>query len=413
MQGQSTRSAVLHREDRLPGVDLLRGLAAMLVVLHHIDIRFRINGYAVQPFLPEGLRQVLFDTGPYSVTCFFVISGFLITRLSLRRWRSPHQISIATFYGLRAARILPLLFSVVGVSSLLHILEVQPFVIRPDRGTLANALFAALGFHVNLYEGRHGYLPGNWDVMWSLSVEETFYLLFPLACLTVRKPAACLLVFLPLIAIAPFNRVSLEGIEPWDNYSYLSCMDAIALGCIAGWLSERRPLHQFCGRIALTAGIAAVLLVIVFRRTTMALGLVATGTDFSVLEMGMALWLLAMGSGVGSNAFARGTAVLRAVGRCSYEIYLTHMFVVFAFFIAFQALFGKQAPLQAMYPASYAFVLIASVLIGYAVSHWFSEPANRALRTWLRIRKPINVPASVRISPALEQSAVVATKSEG
>jgi peptidoglycan/LPS O-acetylase OafA/YrhL len=372
--------ATLHRAERLPGVDVLRGLAAMLVVLHHIDIRFRINRYDVEPFLPEGLRQVLLGTGQYSVTCFFVISGFLITRLSLRRWGSPHQISIGAFYGLRAARILPLLFLVVGASSLLHILEVQPFVIRPERGTLAHALFAALGFHVNFYEGRHGYLPGNWDVMWSLSVEETFYLLFPLACLTLRKPAAFLPVLLPLIAIAPFNRAALAGVQPWDNYSYLSCVDAIALGCIAGWLSERRPLDRLRGRISLAVGIAAVLLVIVFRKTSTELGLVASGTDFTVLAMGMALWLLAMGSGVGNTAFSRGTSLLRAVGRCSYEIYLTHMFVVFAFFIAFGALVGKRAPLQALYPASYALVLIASVLVGYGVSRWFSEPANRALR---------------------------------
>src|SRR5262245_64526609 len=97
MRIESRDGAVLHSADRLPGVDVLRGLAALLVVLHHIDIRFRINGYDVQPFLPEGLRQVLFGTGQYSVACFFVISGFLITRLSLRRWGSPHQVSIAAF----------------------------------------------------------------------------------------------------------------------------------------------------------------------------------------------------------------------------------------------------------------------------------------------------------------------------
>jgi peptidoglycan/LPS O-acetylase OafA/YrhL len=398
MQDQSISPANIGA-DRLPGVDVLRGLAAMLVVLHHIDLRFRINGYDVQPFLPECLRQTLFYTGQYSVASFFVISGFLITRLSLRRWGSPQRVSVAAFYGLRAARILPLLFLIVGIASLLHLLKVQPFVIRPDRGTLGSALFAALAFHVNLYEGRHGYLPGNWDVMWSLSVEETFYLLFPLACLTLRKPAVFLLAFLALIVIAPFNRVSLEGIEPWDNYAYLSCMDAIALGCMAGWLSERRPLDRSRGHIALTAGIVAVLLIIVFRKTTKALGLPATRADFTVLEIGMALWLLAMGSGVGNRAFTRGTALLRAVGRCSYEIYLTHMFIVFGFFIAFRALFGKEAPVQGIYPASYALVLIASVLLGYGVSQWFSEPANRALRTCLVKATPLSVPASVSISP--------------
>jgi peptidoglycan/LPS O-acetylase OafA/YrhL len=391
--------------DRLAGVDVLRGVAAMLVVLRHIHIRFRINGYEVEPFLPAGLGTVLLNTGHYSVVCFFVISGFLITRLSLRRWNTLHQISPVAFYGLRAARILPCMLLVVALSSLLHLLEVWPFVIRPERGSLGGAVFAALGFHVNWYEARHGYLPGNWDVLWSLSVEETFYLLFPLACLALRSPAAMLLGLLPLIAIAPFNRVWLQGIVPWDDTAYLSCMDGIALGCIAGWLSERRPLDRSRARIAMSVGVVGVLLIIVFRQTTSALGLVATGTHVTVLEVSMALVLLAMGSGVGNSVLTRGTSLLRAVGRCSYEVYLTHMFVIFGVFIAFRAIFDGEAPHAAIYPASYVLMLILSVLLGYAVSRWFSEPTNRALRTWLASRERSNRPEPVGSSVALEQPA--------
>jgi peptidoglycan/LPS O-acetylase OafA/YrhL len=347
--------------------------------VHHIHIRFRINGYHVEPFLPDGLGRVLLWTGNYSVVCFFVISGFLITRLSLRRWGSLDQIPPAAFYGLRAARILPCLLLVLAVSSVLHLLDVWPFVIPPERGTLGRALVAALGFHVNWYEGRHGYLPGNWDVMWSLSVEETFYFLFPLACLFLRRPVVLFAAMLPLVIVAPFNRVWLQGIVPWDDYSYLSCMDGIALGCLVGWLSEKRPLDQSRARLAMAVGVAAVLLVIVFRKTTSALGLAATGTNVTVLEVGMALVLLAMGCGVGNAFFARGTSLLRAIGRCSYEIYLTHMFVVFGSFHVFRALFGKEAP-QAIYPVSYVIMLALSVLLGHLVSRWFSEPANRALR---------------------------------
>jgi len=323
-----------------------------------------------------------------------VISGFLITRLSLRRWGALQQISLARFYGLRAARILPLLLLVVAASAVLHVLEVQPFVIRPDRASLGQAIFAVLGFHLNWYEGRHGYLPGNWDVMWSLSVEETFYLLFPLVCLTLRKPLTFFLVLLPVIAVAPFNRVWLEGVQPWDNYSYLSCFDGIGFGCIAGYLSEQRPLGRLQGRFALLTGIAAVLLILLFRGTTRAVGLVGTGMDFTVLEIGMALWLLALGSGVGNVSFARRTGLLRAVGRCSYEIYLTHMFAVYAFFLAFHALFGKVVPLQAIYPVSYVIVLLGSVLLGHFVSRWFSEPANRAIRERFGMRKALDARAS-------------------
>jgi peptidoglycan/LPS O-acetylase OafA/YrhL len=275
------------------------------------------------------------------------------------------------------------------------LMDVKPFVIPPERGTLGRALAAALGFHVNWYEGRHGYLPGNWDVMWSLSVEETFYLLFPLACLTLRRPAALLAGMLPLVIVAPFNRTWLQGLVPWDDYAYLSCMDGITLGCLAGWLSERRPLSQMHARLAMTLGVAMASLILVFRKTTHALGLGEIGLNVTVLEIGMALVLLAMGSGVGNAAFSRGTSLLQAIGRCSYEIYITHMFVIFSSFAVLRALFGKEAP-QWVYPVSYLIMLVGSVLLGHGMSRWFSEPANRALRAWFATRAEAQ--AAIRVS---------------
>jgi hypothetical protein len=61
-----------------------------------------------------------------------------------------------------------------------------------------------------------------------------------------------------------------------------------------------------------------------------------------------------------------------------------------AFFIALRALFATHALSRAMYPASYALVLITSVLLGYGVAQWFSEPANRVLRAWLGARVHVN-----------------------
>lgn len=142
----------------------------------------------------------------------------------------------------------------------------------------------------------------------------------------------------------------------------------------------------------MTAGVAAALLILAFRKTANSLGLVATGTYVTVLELGIALMLLAMTSGVGDMVFARGTSLLRAIGRCSYEVYLTHMFVVLGFFMAFRAIFGKEVPHPAIYPASFVVMLVVSVLLGHLVSRLFSEPANRALRTWLATRMRSRAP---------------------
>ena len=183
---------------RLAGVDVLRGLSVLLVVLHHIHLRFKFNKYPVDDVLPETLNQVLFWSGYYAVITFFVISGFLITRLSIRRWEALGSIHAGRFYGMRMARILPCLLLILLVLSVLHFLEVQGFVMNPEKASLGRGLFAALTFHMNWLEGQRGWLPGAWDVLWSLSVEEVFYLLFPLVCLAFRKREAT-----PLAAVGP------------------------------------------------------------------------------------------------------------------------------------------------------------------------------------------------------------------
>src|SRR5580698_4143449 len=91
---------------RLSGVDVLRGLSVLLVTLHHIHLRFWINDYNVDGVLPKALNQVLFWSGYYAVITFFVISGFLIAGLSIRRWGQLGHIHIGRFYRMRAARIL-------------------------------------------------------------------------------------------------------------------------------------------------------------------------------------------------------------------------------------------------------------------------------------------------------------------
>src|SRR4051812_14152265 len=90
----------LSPDRRVPGIDVLRGAAVILVVLHHIHLRFQIRHYDVASLLPKPVAQVLFWSGYYAVIAFFVISGFLITSLSLRRWGALGGISAPAFYRL-------------------------------------------------------------------------------------------------------------------------------------------------------------------------------------------------------------------------------------------------------------------------------------------------------------------------
>ncbi|MDE3195092.1 MAG: acyltransferase family protein, partial [Acidobacteriota bacterium] len=79
---------------RLPGIDIIRGLCILEVVIHHINIRIRFNQSPLGAQLPKWLNNALFWSGSYSVKVFFVVSGFLITSTILARWGSLPEIDV-------------------------------------------------------------------------------------------------------------------------------------------------------------------------------------------------------------------------------------------------------------------------------------------------------------------------------
>ncbi|HVT32442.1 MAG TPA: acyltransferase [Rhodanobacteraceae bacterium] len=372
---------------RLPhfaGIDVLRGLAVLAVVAHHVHLRFLLNHFDVAALLPKPIARVVFWSGYYGVIVFFVVSGFLIANLSMRRWSSLPCIEPRAFYVLRFARIFPCLIALLAVLSILHLAGFADYAIDSARASLPRAIGAALAFHFNWLEGTHGYLPGSWDVLWSLSIEEAFYFFFPLVCIALRNERVIMLALLVFIVVGPFSRVFDAASEPWDEYAYLSCMDGIAFGCLAAMFQARRAISRRALRIALAAGLAMMLLVIAFRPATNALGLVSNGLYITVLEAGTALVLLAIAGGAGERWSARGFfAALGFVGRRSYEIYLTHMFVVFAAVAAFKAMNADLALVGLWYAAAVAI----SIALGDVVARGFSFPMNRAIRRrWAEAR---------------------------
>jgi peptidoglycan/LPS O-acetylase OafA/YrhL len=369
------------RGGRLEGVDVLRGSCVLQVTLHHIHLRFRLNGYSVENALPEILNQIMFWSGYYAVIMFFVISGFLITRLSIVRWGYLGQLLVGRFYRMRAARILPCLLALIVVMSTLHLAGASEFVIKPERASLGEAVWAALTFHVNWLEGQRGYLPGCWDILWSLSVEEVFYLAFPLVCLAVRRESVLLVLLTCLIVVGPINRGRLIDVDPWGHYAYASCMDAMAFGCLAALTCARLRLTRPVLRSALILGAGVVIWVMFFFNEDSALGISRRGINVTLLEVGVALMLIALGSGVGNRQLAMGTGWLRAVGHASYEIYLVHMLVVLGLLGLVKRLDPVPATASVGFLATWHLaMLLLSLVLGFAVAKGFSEPLNRRLR---------------------------------
>jgi peptidoglycan/LPS O-acetylase OafA/YrhL len=356
---------------RNEAIDLLRGLSILLVVVHHIALRIPLKDGWLEQWLPRSLLNAFVYNGYEAVFLFFVVSGFLIAGNALERWGSLAAIDLRAFYVRRGARILPCLLLLVGVLAAFHTLGLAEFTIEGEGQSLPGAIAAVFGFYLNWYEGMTGYLPGNWDVLWSLSIEEVFYLGFPLLCLLVRKPAQ-LLLLLGLLALSlPMTRAALDANAIWQEKAYLPGMAAIATGVMAALLARR-----------FAAGARARQLLCAFGCAGIAGNLLFGGLLWPLLGNGLVLGLT-LSAGVllfalhGDTARApQGTRWLTSMGRLSYEIYLSHMFVVFATVALYHQL-GADPFFGFLW---YAPVVLLCWLLGALIAHTWSIPCDRALR---------------------------------
>src|ERR1700735_4177133 len=106
--------------NRLDGVDLLRGLAILFVVLNHVHMRLLIAGIPYAAHVSKRLIASLVWNGQFGVQMFFAVSGFLITSTALRRWGALWKFRLRDFYQLRIARIAPMLLALLAVLAVLH-----------------------------------------------------------------------------------------------------------------------------------------------------------------------------------------------------------------------------------------------------------------------------------------------------
>jgi len=350
-------------------LDSLRAIAVLAVLYSHF-FEHRIG-----PFFTANRRVVGF--GAYGVDLFYVLSGFLITGILLSSKDEIDQglKSVAqcakTFFIRRILRIFPIYYLILLIAFIL--------AINPVRETILWHLFYLSNFYI-AQQGRWVDAIGH---LWSLSVEEQFYLIWPwIIFFTPRK--RLLLVLIALIAIGPLYRfVCLLYHAPYivSRVITLGCIDFFGIGALLAYLKKYNTTgytaNDFArhglliGSVLFPLAILLLLLVIknpvgIFVKTCEALffcGIIYKASEKFDGVIGKVL----------------ETKVLIYIGKISYGIYLYHNFVPFIIPAKIHNYYSRYLSYNYGVPILYTVLTIAIASISWFI---IEKPINRFKRNF-------------------------------
>jgi peptidoglycan/LPS O-acetylase OafA/YrhL len=308
----------LHGPDRqrLAGLDGIRGLAALYVVINHVFLR-AFPGYPVDhaPFWAGG-----FIYGRFAVVVFIVLSGFSLALSPARHgWRLD---GVCQFARRRARRILPAYWAALAFS-----LAVAWLIVRqPGHGVPDAKSVIVNGLLVQNIDGA----PSPNAAFWSMAVEAQLYLLFPLLLLIVRRWSATAMAAIVLTVVAAVGifgphipRVDTFVIQSPPDLAALFAIGILSAGVVGAGLARR---SWPWGWLALAAAIPV---------------LATIWWQGSVWTLDHLFWVdIALGPAIAcllvALATGRAAALLRpldsrpirSLGSCSYSLYLTHAPIV-------------------------------------------------------------------------------------
>lgn len=315
---------------RLPALDGLRALALLCVMAFH--------------FVPP-LEHVS-ALGSVGVRVFFVLSGFLITRILLASRSQALSVALPSFYLRRGLRILPVFYAVLAIAWLLNI--------GPVRQTI--------GWHVsyltNVYLFERQAWHGSISHLWSLAVEQQFYLVWPFVILLTPErwlPAVIVLA----IGLVPASRLVVGG--PMNSVLATSCLDSLGAGALLAF----PRLVRGSRRVGATVGIPLLI-------AAMALGM--AGVDAVVCEVAFdfgvsltAMWVV--GAAAEGQAWPLlSWAPLTSIGTISYGAYLVHGFAPYLAGRYISGFMGMAWPLRA------AILTTLTLVAAQASWAWLESP---------------------------------------
>ena len=397
MMSHSSASVKLNSGYRAD-VQGLRAVAVLLVLSFHAGLPV-IGGFV-------------------GVDVFFVISGYVITTMLLREWHASGRISLARFWRRRFFRLTPALALTILVVFILTALILLPLQQQVAYQTGIGALFFVANIVIARNTGGYFDAPAEQNPLlntWSLSVEEQFYLLFPVllagALLLVRKTTR--LKWLPSISVIAITAISigvmLWGLSPsgigatWLNfYSPLTRSWEFAIGSILAILTwGKTPVSQRLGLVLrVIGGTGLVLSAFLIDAST------AFPSQWTFLPV-LATASLLLGGATRSNASRRllENPFLVKVGDWSYSIYLWHWPL-----IVFAVALGLESPLWLLVVALLSFIpaVLSYRFVETPLRHWSPTRPKRLLVAALAI-----IATPVVLVPLLTAVATPSPRFEG
>ncbi len=350
---------------RLPGLDLLRAIAIVWVMLFH--------SYIVGGLGPH--FGWLSRFGWMGVDMFFVLSGFLIGTQVLRPLQRGERLSFGGFYARRAWRILPAFAVVLACYAWFPALRESP-------GMQPWWQFATFTMNLLIDYDRHQ----AFSHAWSLCVEEHFYLLFPLlAWWLTRRPSlrrfatVCIAIVLLGIALRTVVWLHDTALDPSRNwyvediyFPTWTRLDGLLTGVMLAVLRVYRPqrwaqLQQRADAVLLGGLLLAGLAMWLFRDRT---GLAANAVGWPLLSLGFGLVVFAGADGrsVIGRWRVPGAGWLAAI---SYSLYLSHK-------LAFHQVQTKWVQPRALHGVvAFLAYALAVLLLGAALHYAVERPCLR------------------------------------
>ncbi|MES2213589.1 MAG: acyltransferase [Patescibacteria group bacterium] len=368
-------------------LDGLRFFAFLTVLVSHAAL---FLGYENSSRVFSYITSYILVNGDVGVSFFFVLSGFLITHLLFNEQNKNGGISLRKFYARRILRIWPVYFLtlIIGFFILPHFVQTFasgngfPFSTNPPHAVLPWYLFFLANFNLAF----HGGASVPTDVLWSISVEEQFYLIWPWIMLLL--PRKYLAKFLGcIILVSTLYKYSYALFPDVLAYSTFSVMSYLAIGALLAWVTHTKPsIVQYVRELPTRAILAAygLLPVLIFGRHYVDNVLISYPILYAVfvsilpLLLGLlfAFIILEQNVSVGSFYKTGRSKIFGFFGKISYGLYSYHM-VAFAVVMLGAFRFGLVSPYAStilwllLFVFSFVTVLILATVSYIAIEKQF------------------------------------------